>query len=225
MVCNIKNLLCGPKGVARVYGPQKGATPDQVELLEEGLKRLAQVAERQTGTDISETPGSGASGGIGTGLLLLGASLRPCSEAVDEYFGLEDALKQQWDIVITGEGSLDSKSVQGKMTTEVARRARDRGAQVIALAGTIGEGVEDCHKAGIAAFTSILKGPSTLEKAISENEKLLEDEAEEAMRMIVVGLTIGRREAHKTPSRRPSRRSQNGWTTRKENRRSKPVYM
>lgn len=221
VVCNIKNVLCGPNGVARIYGPQKGATPAQVKLLEDGLKRLAGVAEQQIGRDISEAPGSGASGGLGAGLLLLGASLRPRSEAINQYFGLEDAFEKQWDIVITAEGSLDSQSVQGKMTTEVARRARDHGAQVIALAGTIGEGAGLCHGAGIAAFTSILRCPSTLERAISETGMLLEDGAEQTMRMVLVGLAIGRREACQAPSERPALKFQASRPRSKDSRKTK----
>ncbi|KAF2012919.1 glycerate kinase [Aaosphaeria arxii CBS 175.79] len=193
-VCNVKNLLCGPRGVARVYGPQKGATPEQVELLADALDRLAGVAKGCLNKDISLEPGSGASGGLGGGLLLLGARLRARSEAINEYFEFDRVFEQQWDFVITAEGSLDSQSTQGKMTTEVARRARRHGAQVVALAGTIGEGADGCYGAGIKAFTSILKGPSSLEDAIAETEKLVKDGAEKVIRMILVGLALGRRQ-------------------------------
>ncbi|KAF2789738.1 glycerate kinase [Melanomma pulvis-pyrius CBS 109.77] len=192
-VCNIKNVLCGPKGVARIYGPQKGATPEQVDLLAAALDKFAQVAEKEMEKDVSHAPGSGASGGLGAGLLLLGAKLRPRSEAINEYFEFDRVFEQQWDFVITAEGSLDSQSTQGKMTTEVARRAKRHGAQVVALAGTIGEGADGCYSAGIKAFTSILRGPSSLEDAIAETEKLLKDGAEKVMRMILVGLALGRR--------------------------------
>ncbi|KAF1364119.1 glycerate kinase [Lizonia empirigonia] len=158
-VCNIKNVLCGPKGVARIYGLQKGATPEQVNLLAAALDRFAQVAQQTLKGDIFMAPGSGASGGLGAGLMLLGARLRARSDAINEYFEFDRVFEQQWDFVITAEGSLDSQSTQGKMTTEVARRAKRRGAQ---LAGTIGEGAEGCYGAGIKAFTSILKGPLTL---------------------------------------------------------------
>ncbi|KAF1949637.1 glycerate kinase [Byssothecium circinans] len=174
-VCNIKNVLCGPKGVARVYGPQKGATPEQVELLAAALEHLAKVAEKDLGKDISHEPGSGASGGLGTGLMLLGARLPPRSEAISQYFEFD-------------------RSTQGKMTTEVSRRAKRHGAQVVALAGTIGEGADGCYGAGIKAFTSILRGPSSLEEAIAETERLVKDGAEKVMRMILVGLALGRRQ-------------------------------
>ena len=193
-VCNIKNVLCGPMGVARIYGPQKGATPDQVEKLAAGLERLAQVAKARSNQTLAMTPGGGASGGLGAGLMLLGAKLRARDEAINEFFELDRVFEKEehWDFVITAEGSLDAQSTQGKMTTEVARRARRHGAQVVALAGTIGEGADGCYGAGIKAFTSILKGPSSLEAAIAETEKLIQDGAEKVMRMVLVGLTLGR---------------------------------
>jgi glycerate kinase len=114
-VCNIKNVLCGPKGVARVYGPQKGATPKQVDLLAAALDQLARVAQATLGRDISQSPGSGASGGLGAGLMLLGARLRGRGEAINEYFELDRVFDQQWDFVITAEGSLDFQSPNGKV--------------------------------------------------------------------------------------------------------------
>jgi glycerate kinase len=158
------------------------------------LENLAHVAAKYLKKDISTAPGSGASGGLGAGLILLGANMRPRSEAINEYFEFERVFQQQWDFVITAEGSLDSQSTHGKMTTEIARRAKRNGAQVVALAGTIGEGADGCYGAGIKAFTSILRGPSSLEQAIAETERLVKDGAEKVMRMILVGLALGRRQ-------------------------------
>jgi glycerate kinase len=192
-VCNVKNVLCGTKGVARVYGPQKGATPAQVDLLITALDQLSLVAHEFLGQDISRAPGSGASGGLGAGLMILGARLRPRSEAINEYFGFDGVFDQHWDFVITAEGRLDGQSTEGKMTTEVARRAKRKGAQVVALAGQIGQGADATYGAGIKAYTSILKGPSTLEEAIVQTEVLIKDGAEKVLRMIMVGLALGRR--------------------------------
>jgi glycerate kinase len=115
-VCNVKNVLCGPKGVARVYGPQKGATATQVEMLAASLDRLAHVAQSVLGEDVSQRPGSGASGGLGTGLMLLGATLRARAEAINEYFEFDQVFKQPWDFVITAEGALDFQSPNGKVS-------------------------------------------------------------------------------------------------------------
>lgn len=116
-VCNIKNVLCGPKGVARVYGPQKGASPEQVELLAGALKRLAKVAHTTLGRDIAVAPGSGASGGLGAGLMMLGAKLRARGEAINEYFEFDRVFEKRWDFVITAEGALDFQSPNGKFSS------------------------------------------------------------------------------------------------------------
>lgn len=189
-VCNIKNVLCGDQGVARVYGPQKGATKEQVEVLSLALERLATAARPILEEDISGEPGSGASGGLGAGIMLLGGKLRARNEAINEYFNINNILDQHWDFVFTAEGSLDFQSSKGKMTVEIARRARQTGAQVVALAGTIGDGADTVYDEGIEAFTSILNGPLSLEEAIKETEKLLKDAAETTMRMIQMGMTL-----------------------------------
>lgn len=134
-VCNINNVLTGRTGVARVYGPQKGATPTQVETLSTALERLAAALSPHlpNNINIGLEPGSGASGGLGAGLLLLHAQLRPRSTAINEYFHIDATLDQRWDFVFTAEGSLDAQSTKGKMTGEVARRASERGAQVSEL--------------------------------------------------------------------------------------------
>lgn len=96
-----------------MYGPQKGATPLQVELLAAALQRFADVAEPTLGRDISRAPGSGASGGLGAGLMMLGARLRARGEAINEYFEFDHVFKKHWDFVITAEGSLDFQSPNG----------------------------------------------------------------------------------------------------------------
>lgn len=140
--------------------------------------------------DIASAPGAGASGGLGAGLLIAGATLRPRSQAIDDYFRLDRVLSQPWDVVFTAEGSLDAQSAQGKMTVEVARRAARRGAQVVALTGTICEGAESVYEEGIAAFASILDGPCSLGDAMGKGAEMLTDAAERAMRMLQVGLSI-----------------------------------
>lgn len=186
VACNWKNVLCGPNGVARVYGPQKGASPKQTETLDSALAVYAGVVEGILGHDISQMPGSGASGGLGTGLLLLGATLRPRYEAIMEYFNLE-GLFEDCDLIFTAEGGIDFQTPRGKIPAEVAMRAKKYQIPVIALAGTIGDEAELNYDVGINAYTSILQRPSTLEEAIVEAERLLTESAEGVMRMVVVG--------------------------------------
>lgn len=164
------------------------------------MDSLATAASPHIGSDIHTVPGAGASGGLGAGLLLLNASLRARADAIDEYFKLHDVFSTPWDIVFTAEGSLDSQSAKGKMTVEVARRARQHGcSHVIALAGTIGDGAESVYGEGIAAYTSILDGPLSLEDAIEQTPDLLTGAAERTMRLLRVGLSLYQSSAgHKT---------------------------
>jgi glycerate kinase len=187
---NWHNMLLGPKGVARVFGPQKGATPSQVEDLDAAMRRWAASIRASTGHDVGQAPGAGASGGLGAGLIAFaGATLHPRFDIIQQYLDF-DRLLEQADLVITAEGSLDGQSPYGKVPCEVGRRAEAKGVPTIALAGTIGRGVDQTFDHGISAFASILKRPCTLEEAIRDGEKLLRRAAEDALRMMSVGLRL-----------------------------------
>ena len=187
---NWHNMLLGQKGVARVFGPQKGATPSQVEDLDRAMNRWAARIRAATGHDVGTAQGAGASGGLGAGLIAFaGAKLHPRFEIIQEYLDF-DRLLAQADLVITAEGSLDGQSPYGKVPCEVGRRAEALGVPTIALAGTIGRGVDQTFSHGISAFASILKRPCTLEEAIRDGEKLLRRAAEDAIRMMSVGLRL-----------------------------------
>ncbi|WP_299546623.1 glycerate kinase [uncultured Tateyamaria sp.] len=191
---NWHNMLLGPKGVARVFGPQKGATPTQVEYLDSALQRWATVIRAETGLDVGNAQGAGASGGLGAGLMAFaGATLHPRFDIMMQYLEF-DGLLDQADLVITAEGSLDGQSPYGKVPCEVARRAAGRGIQTVALAGTIGKGVDQTFSHGISAFASILKRPCTFEEAIRDGERLLRCAAEDAMRMMCVGLRMSQKQ-------------------------------
>lgn len=187
VACNWHNLLCGPKGVARVFGPQKGASPEVVEHLAAALDRYASVISRDMGIDVREMPGSGASGGLGTGLTaLLGATLHPRYDIVMQYLEL-DSLLREADLVITAEGSIDFQTPRGKIPVEVARRAKCYHLPVIAIAGTIGKDANVNFEHGIDWFESILDAPCTLGDAIANAPDLVTNAAERAMRLLLVG--------------------------------------
>ena len=189
---NWHNQLLGPKGVARVFGPQKGATPAQVEALEQGLETYAALIRAQTGLDLGAMNGAGASGGLGAGLVAFaGATLHPRFDIMLDYLEFDHLLAQA-DLVITAEGSLDGQSPYGKVPCEVSRRAEALGIPTIALAGTIGKGAQETFAHGISAFASIVKRPCSLEEAIAQGDKLLCRAAEDAMRMMMVGQRLAR---------------------------------
>jgi len=172
-----------------VFGPQKGASPEQVEKLANGLDVYARVLEKTIGLDISMAPGSGASGGLGAGLSLIGATLHPRFDLIMRYFGVDELMKD-CDLVITAEGGIDYQTPRGKIPSEVARRAKKQNLPVIVLAGTVGQDADINYNIGIDAFISILQCPSSLESAIREAERLLIEGAESAMRMVTIGSAI-----------------------------------
>jgi glycerate kinase len=187
---NWHNALTGIKGVARVFGPQKGATPEQVEQLDAALNRYADLIQQTTGRDMRAQQGAGASGGLGAGFAgLLGGCLHPRYKIVMRYLDL-DRLIDRADLVITAEGSLDEQTPRGKVPCEVARRAKERGLPVLAIAGTLGHRVEVNLDHGIDAFASMLTRPCALTEAIADADTLLRNAAADAMRLIRIGAAI-----------------------------------
>lgn len=185
---NWKNALLGPRGVSRVYGPQKGASPELIERLEQALQILATHITATTSRDAAAQPGAGASGGIGAALHgLCRASLIPRFEVILRHLPFEAHLDKA-DLVITAEGMIDGQSARGKIPGEVAQRARSKGIPVIALAGGIGEGAEATLEKGVSAYFSITPSPVTLKQSMTHAAQYLSDTAEQAVRTFSAGL-------------------------------------
>ena len=209
VACNPHNVLLGSTGVARVFGPQKGATSEQVEHLDQALTRWAELLEkvgrhREAGTeDLRTGLGTGASGGLGAGLAAgIGARLLPRFDVLLDHVDL-DALVAAADLVVTAEGAVDYQTPKGKVPAEVARRSRAQGRPVVALAGSIGEGYERVHEVGIDAVIGILTVPMTLPEAVAAGSDLLQAAAERMLRLVLVGCAVasadrGRKEVSPT---------------------------
>lgn len=188
---NWTNLLCGKKGVARVYGPQKGASPENVEQLSNNLEHLARLIKSFKKEDVSLMNGGGASGGLGAGLHgFLNARLHPRFEIIMKYIEISDAIKNA-DLVITAEGCIDFQTPNGKIPSEVARIAKIHEKPVIAFAGTIGHNAKINYQSGIDAYSSIIPEPTTLENSILDADKWLENCSENALRHIMIGINLG----------------------------------
>ncbi len=154
-MCDIDNPLCGPRGAAAVFGPQKGADDQMVKQLDEGLSHLAQTVKKDLGKDILTLSGAGAAGGMGGGAAaFLDARLVMGIEAVLDTVGFDELAKDA-DLVISGEGKLDSQSLRGKVVIGVAKRAKKRGVPLIAVVGDVGDGVEKAYEMGVSAVFSI----------------------------------------------------------------------
>ncbi len=182
VACDVDNPLVGPTGAAVVYGPQKGATPEQVKVLDANLAHLAGIIEHDLGKRVAHLPGSGAAGGLGAGLVaFLDAKLRPGVEIVLETVRFDEKLAGA-QLVITGEGKLDGQSVFGKTPVGVARAAKRRGVPVIALAAVLDSGYEAVYQVGIDACFAISDRPMTKEDSMRRAAELLAKTAENVMR-------------------------------------------
>uniref|UniRef100_UPI0035C6C8DF glycerate kinase n=1 Tax=Serratia quinivorans TaxID=137545 RepID=UPI0035C6C8DF len=172
--CDVDNPLCGPHGASAVFGPQKGATPEMVTQLDAALSHFGSLLQQATGREVLNAPGAGAAGGMGAALLgMLNARLRPGIEIVIETLRLEEALRDA-DLVITGEGRLDSQSIHGKTPIGVARIAKRHGLPVIGIAGSLSKDYQVVHQHGIDAAFSVLDRVVTLEEALTDAADNLE---------------------------------------------------
>jgi glycerate kinase len=165
--CDVNNPLTGPKGASAVFGPQKGATPEMVDQLDGNLVRFAGMISRDLDVQVETVPGAGAAGGMGAALLaFLGAQLRPGIEIVMEAVGLENHVRDA-DLVITGEGRIDSQTIHGKTPIGVARVAKRYGKPVIGIAGCLADDAGVVHEYGINAVFSVLSQVGSVEEAMS----------------------------------------------------------
>lgn len=187
---NWHNVLLGERGVARVFGPQKGAIPAQVLALEAGLETMASRILADLGADVANSPGTGASGGLGAAIAgILGGRLHSRYDVLMRYLNFEEQLATA-DLVVTAEGTLDGQTPYGKIPAEVARRARAKGIPTIVLAGAIGKGFEANLRVGIDAIASAVTRPCSLQEAMRHAYSDLMQAAESATRMIRVGIVL-----------------------------------
>ncbi|NMD37047.1 MAG: glycerate kinase, partial [Planctomycetes bacterium] len=170
---DVSNPLCGPAGAARVCGPQKGASPSAVRVLDEGLKTLGEVLERHCGRAVASLPGAGAAGGTAASLVaLFGARLVSGFETIAALAGLEREIAGA-GLVITGEGRVDAQTLQGKVPLGVARLARRAGVPVMIVGGEIRPEAEALREEGVCGFFPIVSGPVSRAKAMSGARELM----------------------------------------------------
>ncbi|MBF8722501.1 glycerate kinase [Pseudomonas guariconensis] len=188
VAADVDNPLCGPHGASAIFGPQKGANPEQVQVLDQALGHFADHCAHLLGEDVRDFPGCGAAGGMGfAAKAFMGARFRPGVEVVADLAGL-DALVQGADLVITGEGRFDAQTLRGKTPMGVARVAKRHGVPVVVLAGTLGEGYQQLYAHGIDAAFALTSGPMTLERACTEAGVLLKARATDIARLWQVAL-------------------------------------
>lgn len=174
---DVDNPLLGPRGAAAVFGPQKGADPETVALLEARLSRWADELEAATGRAVRGEPGAGAAGGLGAALLALGGRRESGAAVIAEHTGLAGQVAAA-DLLITGEGRLDGQSLHGKVVGALARMAADAGVPVLVLAGQVALAREALEQAGIGAAQSVAEHCGSVRRAIDEAAEQLTGLAE-----------------------------------------------
>lgn len=183
IAADVNNPLCGPHGASAIFGPQKGASPAQVQQLDQALGHFAERCAQALGKDVRDEPGSGAAGGLGfAAKAFLGAQFQAGVEVVAELVGLAAAVKDA-DLVITGEGRFDAQTLRGKTPFGVARIAKQHGVPVVVIAGTLGDGYQELYSHGIDAAFAVTSGPMTLEQACAEAPRLLRERATDIARV------------------------------------------
>ncbi|TQP03788.1 glycerate kinase [Vibrio cholerae] len=186
VACDVNNPLCGDKGASAVFGPQKGATPEDVQLLDGVLRQFGLLTEKVTGKMVLESAGAGAAGGMGAALFAYTqARLRPGIEIVLETVQLAYQVSDA-DLVITGEGRIDSQTVHGKTPMGVAKVAKRFDVPVLALCGCTGDNYQAVYQCGIDAVFAAVPRAMSLEDALKESDFNLADLAENVARLWVL---------------------------------------
>ncbi|CAD5255836.1 MULTISPECIES: glycerate kinase [Halomonadaceae] len=182
---DVDNPLLGERGASAVFGPQKGASPEEVEQLDRALGHFADISAHALSDDYRMLPGVGAAGGMGfAAKAFLNATLKPGIEMIIQQAGMASLLARA-DLVITGEGRLDGQSLSGKTPIGVSRAAKRLHKPVIVLAGSLGDGWQACFDEGVTAAFALADGPMTLADALPRTAKLLEARCESLLRLWV----------------------------------------
>ena len=183
-MCDIDNPLYGPTGAAHVFGPQKGATPEMVTELDDGLKNMAEVIKSDLHKDVSGLKGAGAAGGMGAGMVaFFNSKLQMGIETVLDAVDF-DTIVRGADLVLSGEGKIDAQSLRGKVVIGVARRAKKANVPLVAIVGDIGEDIQGVYEEGVHAIFSINRVAVSLTKAQSRAKDDLAQTMDNLMRFI-----------------------------------------
>lgn len=192
VACDVKNPLLGPSGATHIYGPQKGATPKMIEILENNLTHFAKILQEKFDTNFSETPGAGAAGGLGAGLMAFcNAEMVSGFELITNISQLENQIRSA-DLVFTGEGKIDSQSSQGKTVGSLAKLGKKYQVPVVAMAGLVGEDSE--YISGLSASFEIGNRLVTTEESKNKATELLSSTTEKIMKLITSKTTLCQQE-------------------------------
>lgn len=185
VACDVDNPLTGFKGAAYIYSPQKGANPDEVKRLDNGLKNFAKVIKKDLRKDVENLKGSGAAGGLGAGLVaFLDAKLRSGVDIVMDTINLRKRMENV-NLAITGEGSTDIQTLMGKAPMGVINIAKELNIPVVIISGSIADNMSKLHESGVDAIFSIIPRPISINESLQNASLFLEKAAEEIIRLFI----------------------------------------
>ena len=186
VACDVADPLLGERGAVYTYRRQKGASENDLVLLEKGMAHLIGVIERGTGRNVRDIPGTGAAGGIGAGLMAFFNARLTCGiDLILQACRFEEKIADA-DLVLTGEGKVDAQTASGKAVLGVARLAKRHAVPVVVLAGSVEKGIERLYSEGVTSVFSVCPGPMPLERALEEAEELIQDTAERVLRLFLL---------------------------------------
>jgi glycerate kinase len=188
---DVTNPLCGPTGASAVYGPQKGATADDVRLLDAALAHYAAVVRRDVGRDIRDTPGAGAAGGLGAALLaFLDAEMRRGIHLVLEAIRFEERLRGA-DLVLSGEGRIDGQTAAGKTLSGIGEACKRAGVPLLAFAGALADDLPDLEALGVSGVAALPSRPMSEAEAVANAGPLLTAAVTRALQLVALGACAG----------------------------------
>ena len=186
VACDVNNPLCGETGASAIFGPQKGASNNDIEILDRNLFHWSKLIKNQMGKDVKDIPGAGAAGGLGAGLMaFVNAELALGADIVLNTLDYDKKL-QDIDLVIVGEGQTDKSTQYNKSPVAVSTRAKKLGIPVICISGSLGQGYKECSKQGIDSFFSIVNKPMELEFALNNAYDLISSSTEEIYKTLIL---------------------------------------
>ena len=190
VACDVTNTLCGIEGASYIYGPQKGASIDDIKILDKNLLHVGNLIEKELNLNVLNLKGGGAAGGLGAGMVaFFGATLRPGVDIIFDALNVEEKIKDA-DLIITGEGQFDISSTYNKAPTAIAKLGKKYNIPSIGISGSFGEGFDKLDEFGILSKSTLINKISTLDDNIKNADNLLRIASVEQLKAIKIGMNL-----------------------------------
>ena len=190
VACDVTNKLCGKEGASYIYGPQKGASAEDVKILDKNLLHIGNLIEKDLGVNVLDIKGGGAAGGLGAGMVaFFGAKLRPGVDIIFDTLSVEEKIKDA-DLIITGEGQFDISSTYNKAPAAIAKLGKKYNIPTIGISGSFGEGFDKLDEFGILSKSTLINKISSLDDNIKDAGNLLKIASLEQLKAVKIGMNL-----------------------------------